>query len=290
MAQAQPLKVAVTGGSGKVGRATVAALQEAGHRVVNFDVVRSSDDVRTVIADFADYGQALGCLAGVDVAGGRYDAVVHLAGIPTPGAAPDAVIFNLNTISTYNVFHASRALGIKRIVWASSETLLGLPFTAPPPFAPLDESIRSPGFSYALTKELGEVMAETFVRWEPEMSISSMRFSNVYGPGDYAQVPEIQADPRLRKVNLWAYVDARDCGAACRLALEAGRPGHEAYIIAAADTIMQTPSAELMRNHFPDTPLREGLTGHASLISSDKARRLLGYEPRHSWRNVNQEG
>jgi len=279
------LKVAVTGGSGKVGRETIKALRAAGHRVANFDIKPSPDGVRTVIADFADFGQALGALSGVDTIGGGFDAVVHLAGIPAPGLAPDHQIFQNNTVSTYNVFSACQRLGIKRIVWASSETLLGLPFAAPPPFAPLDETITRPEWSYALTKELGETMAETFVRWTPGLSITSLRFSNVFSLDDYANVPAIQARPDARRMNLWGYVDARDCGEACRLAVEAALPGHEALIIAAADSVVDVPSTELMARFFPEVPVRGSLPGFQSLLSTQKAERLIGYKPRHSWRD-----
>jgi nucleoside-diphosphate-sugar epimerase len=199
--------------------------------------------------------------------------------------APDHQIFENNTLSTYNVFQACRRLGIKRIVWASSETLLGLPFETPPPFAPLDETISSPEWSYALTKQVGEVMAEAFVRWAPDISITSLRFSNVFGPDDYAMIPQIQAQPDGRKMNLWGYVDARDCGEACRLALEKALPGHEAFIIAAGDNVAGVPSAELMGRLFPSVPLRGALEGAQSLLSTEKAKRLLGYQPRYSWRD-----
>jgi len=282
------LNIAVTGGSGKVGREAVKALRRAGHRVANFDLRASPDGIRTPLADFADYGQAIGALAGVDTIGKSFDAVVHLAGIPAPGLAPDHRIFENNTLSTYNVFHACMRLGIRRIVWASSETLLGLPFDTPPPFAPLDESVSRPEWSYALSKQLGEVMAEAFVRWVPDASISSLRFSNVFTPEDYAQIPEIQTQVARRKANLWSYVDARDCGEACRLAVETGAPGHEAYIIAAADTLMETPSAELMRRFFPDTPLAANMDAFQSLLSSEKAAQRLGFRPQHSWRATPQ--
>ncbi len=282
------LRVAVTGGSGKVGRAAIQALKAAGHKPVNFDLRPSPDGVRTVIADFADFGQAMGALAGIDTQGdGPPDAVVHLAGIAAPGIAPDHTIFNNNTLSTYNVFAACRRLGIRRVVWASSETVLGLPFDTPPDYAPIDEShpLR-PAWSYALSKRLGESMADEFVRWAPELSVSSLRFSNVFAAEDYAKLAAIQANPGPRKMNLWGYVDARDCGEACRLAVEAAVPGHEALIIAAADTLADISSDMLMAEYFPQVPLRGPLGTYQTLLRIDKAERLIGYKPRHSWRDV----
>jgi nucleoside-diphosphate-sugar epimerase len=276
----------VTGGSGKVGRAAIKSLKAAGHKVVNFDITPSPDGGRTLPVQCADFGELMGALSGVDVVGGPPEAVLHLAGIPAPGRAPDHVIFQNNTLSTYNVFSACARLRIGRIVWASSETILGLPFDTPPDFAPLDETHPArPEWSYSLTKHLGEAMAETFARWRAETSITSLRFSNVFEPADYATIAAIQVHPAPRKMNLWSYVDARDCGEACRLALETASPGHEAMIIAAADTLFDRPSRQLMSDYFPDVPLRGQIGEFQSLLSSEKARRLIGYAPRHSWRD-----
>ena len=128
-------------------------------------------------------------------------------------------------------------------------------------------------------------MAAQFARWSPKASISSMRFSNVFDAQDYASLAAAQAQAERRKANLWGYVDARDCGEACRLAIEAARRGHEVYIIAAADTVTDVPSAELMARHYPDTPIKGELSGCQSLLSSAKAAALLGYAPRYSWRD-----
>ncbi len=227
----------------------------------------------------------MGALSGVDTIGQAFDAVLHLAGIPAPGLAADHRVFEVNTISTYNVFSACQRLGIKRIVWASSETLLGLPLDLLPAFAPLDESVTLPQWSYSLTKQLGEVMAEAFIRWAPGMSITSLRFSNVFLPEGYAGLAAARTRPEARKFNLWGYVDARDCGEACRLAVETALPGHEAMIIAAADTVMDIPSAELMARFFPNVLIRGRLEAFQSLLSTEKATRLIGYQPRYSWRD-----
>ena len=80
------------------------------------------------------------------------DAVIHLAAIPAPGLAPDVTIFQHNMMTTYNVFSAATLLGLGRVVWASSETTFGLPFTrVTPSFAPLtEEHPLLPENSYAL--------------------------------------------------------------------------------------------------------------------------------------------
>lgn len=280
------MRIAVTGSSGKLGRAAMCALAEAGHRAVGFDIVSSTYGDDTVRLDCADFGAVMGALSGVDAVARKFDAVLHLAGIPKPGATSDEAAFRVNTLGTYNVFSAAARLGIKRVVWASSETLLGLPFADPPEFAPITEAHPLlPNWSYALSKLMGEQMADHFVRWTPGLSIASLRFSNVYADKDYAAVPAIQADLASRKWNLWGYVDADDAAEACRLALEAGFEGHEPAIIAAADTIAGRESRALMAEFYPGVPLDETLSGEASLLSSARAGELFGYAPKRTWRD-----
>lgn len=285
-------RVAVTGGSGKLGRAVVAELVEHGHDVLNLDLVPP----RVTLApytrvDLTDYGQTVAALTAVDDRHDGVDAVVHLAAIPGPGVATNATTFANNVPATYNVFAAARAAGIRTVVWASSETLLGLPFTTPPPYIPVDEEYAArPETTYALGKHLDEAMAAQFCRWDPHLTMIGLRFSNVMEPADYAAFPGFDADPRLRSWNLWSYIDARDGAQAVRLALDYRVPGLEVFIIANADTVMTTPTSDLARAVFPDVPVQHELGRHETLLSIDKARRLLGYEPRHGWRDAPDAG
>lgn len=279
------MRIAVTGGSGKLGRAVVQDLGQHGHSVFVLDAV-TDDPEAVIVTDLTDYGQVLGALSGVDDRYGRLDAVVHLAAIPAPGRAPNAAIFHNNIRCTYNVFEAARAAGITRIVWASSETVLGLPFDTPPPYAPVDEDYPArPESTYSLTKVLEETAASHFCRWDSRLTMIGLRFSNVMEPADYAAFPAYDADPQLRKWNLWAYIDARDGAQAVRRALDYDAPGADVFVIANADTVMSRPSAELMADVFPDVPLTRALRGTETLLAIDKARRLLGYDPEHSWRD-----
>ena len=278
--------VVVTGGSGKLGRACVRELVEHGYDVTNVDLVPSRDDRCPLVrADLAHFGQTLEVLAGVDEHPAA-DAVVHLAAIPAPGLVPNAEVFRANTLSTYNVFEAARRLQIKNVVWASSETVLGLPFDTPPPYIPVDE--RYPGrpqTAYSLSKLVGETLAEQYCRWFPELKMFGLRFSNVMEPEDYRAFPGFDADAGQRKWNLWAYIDGRDGAQAIRKALEADRTGAEVFIIANADTVMSRPNAELVAEVFPDVPLAADVGPNETLLSIRKARAVLGYEPRHSWRD-----
>lgn len=281
-------RVVVTGGAGKLGRAVVADLEEHGYDVVILDRValpgRSIEDIIRI--DLTDYGQVLGAFTAVDDRYDGIDAVVHLAAIRAPGLAPNAATFHNNVLSTYNVFEACRARGITNVVWASSETVLGLPFDDAPPYAPVDEEYRGrPESTYSLGKAVEEEMAHHFCRWNPAAKIFGLRFSNVMDPEDYAEFPSFQADPQLRKWNLWGYIDARDGAQATRLALEHEGVGTEIFVIANADTVMTTPSADLMAQVFPGVEVRGNVTGNDTLLGIDKARRVLGYQPRHSWRD-----
>ena len=279
------MRIAVTGASGTLGRTTVQYLRDAGNEVIGFDIQgeRGPDFTRV---DFSDYGQTVDALHGVNDRHFGLDAVVHLAASPAPGLLPDSQTFHNNMTATFNVFQGARRAGIKTIVYASSETVLGLPFDTPPPYAPVDEEYPTrPESIYSLTKHLEEELAVKLVRWDPELSITALRFSNVMLPSDYAAFPGFDADPRLRSWNLWGYIDARDGSQAIARALQASRPGFDAFIIAAADTVMTRSSASLMAEVFPSVELTRALGEHETLLGIDKARRVLGYDPQHSWRD-----
>jgi nucleoside-diphosphate-sugar epimerase len=280
-------QVVLTGGSGKLGRVCLADLLEHGYNVTNVDLVRPPDDPSPFVrADLTDMGQTMEVLHQVDDRHRGVDAVVHLGAIPAPGWAPGAEIFRNNTVSTYNVFAAARHLGIRNVVSASSETVLGLPFDTPPPYVPVDEEYPPrPETSYGLSKAMGEEMARQFCRWDPEMKIISLRFSNVMLAAEYADFPGFNADPARRKWNLWSYIDARDAAQAVRKSLEAPLTGAEVFVIASPDTVMTRPVKDLMAEFFPDVPWRREVQPHESLFCTDKARRLLGYDPVHTWRD-----
>jgi nucleoside-diphosphate-sugar epimerase len=280
-------QVVLTGGSGKLGRACLTELLEHGYSVTNVDVVRPPDDPCPFVrADVTDMGQAMEVLHQVDERYQGVDAIVHLAAVPAPGLLPGSELFRNNTMSTYNIFAAARHFGIRNMVFASSESLFGLPFDLPPAYLPLDEEYGPlPQSSYSLSKVLGEQMARHFCRWDPLLKIASLRFSNVMGVEDYAVFPSFEADPARRKWNLWSYIDARDAAQAVRKALGSSFTGAEVFIIANADTVMSTPTAELVREFYPNVPRRGELAGTASLLAIEKARRLLGYEPQHPWRS-----
>jgi nucleoside-diphosphate-sugar epimerase len=279
-------RVAVTGSSGKLGRAVVDHLVENGWQVIALDRTPSPRaDVVSSVVDLTDSGQAIEALTGIDDRHDGVDALVHLAAIPAPGLHTNAVTFANNMTASYNTYTAALRAGVRKIVWASSETVLGLPFDEPPPYVPVDEKYPPrPNSTYSLVKTLEEELARQLCRWHPDLSMIGLRFSNVMYPEDYAQFPEYDHDPHLRKWNLWSYIDARDGAQAVRRALDHGAVGADAFIIANGDTVMSRPTAALLDEVFPGVPRTRPIAEHETLLSIDKARRVLGYEPEHTWR------
>jgi nucleoside-diphosphate-sugar epimerase len=284
-------RICVTGATGKAGRVAVRELREHGYQVVATDARVTGDDMRAGVlrADLTDYGQATEALRGTD-------AVVHLANIPAPGLSTPAVTFTDNVTMNFNVFHAAAALGLSRVVWASSETTLGLPFGGGPEqfpgaagqsprYAPVDEDhFPVPTTTYALSKVASETIAEQISGWS-QIPFVGLRISNIMELHDYERFPSYWPDPELRKWNLWGYVDVRDVAAACRLGLEADVTGSQNVIIAAADTVMNRPSREVLAEVFPDAPLSREIGEFGTLLAIDRAKQVLGYQPRYSWRD-----
>src|SRR3954470_4694114 len=260
------MRIVVTGGTGKGGRWVVRDLREHGHDVVNADLVPDgAPNYEFIRTDLTDLGQVHDVVAGAD-------AIVHFSAIPAPGLRPEGETFRINTVSTWNVFHAAVRAGVSRVVWASSETVLGLPFDRPPDFAPIDETITPrPESSYALSKLVGETLAAQLNR-RFGVPFVGLRISNIMEPADYARFPSWQDDARVRKWNLWGYVDARDVATACRLAVEGDTTGAEIAILAAADTAMRRDSSALLAEVFPDVPVRRPIDGRATLLAIDHAR------------------
>ncbi len=255
--------IIVTGGSGKLGHVVVHHLMDHGYDVTSIDMVPPPDrhnpplptDVRYSRADITNFGDAMAALSMIDGRVAKVTGLVHLAAVPAPGQATNHVTFATNMLSTYNMFEAARQLGIRNVVWASSETVYGLPYANGPVYVPIDEEVGHPESAYSLSKLLSEKMAEQFCRWDAEAKIVGLRFSNVMEPQDYARFPEFDADPRSRHWNLWTYIDARDGAQAVRLALEAKLTGAHVFGIA---------NAELGDEPLQRRPARRGLPRYAA--------------------------
>ncbi|MEV1023097.1 NAD(P)-dependent oxidoreductase [Streptomyces sp. NPDC050264] len=280
------MRIAVTGGLGRIGRAVVAELAAHGQESVQVDVAPTREQCPGYRrADLRELWQAVDALDGVD-------AVVHLAATGLPDShtlhprLAEGATFTVNATSTYNVFRAAAMHGIQRVVWASSETVLGPPFRiAGPGHLPLDEShpVR-PETSYALSKAIGEELARHFAH-RYSMTLVALRFSVVMDRMDYAALSEYWAEPERGRWNLWSYVDLADAAVSCRLALTAGLAGAMAVTLAAPDTLSDRPTAELLDRYWAGVRVARPLGTFESLQSSAKAHELFGWRPVRSWRD-----
>lgn len=278
------MDVLVTGARGMVGRAVVPVLRSAGHRVVATDLpgaVPAAD----VHADLADARQA-----GALIAEAGFHAVVHAAAIPAPGQHPPHVVFGNNTMATFNVIEACVQSGVRRLVNISSVGVLGLHYATRrilPDYLPIDEEHRlRPQDPYGLSKLLGEQLCDAAVR-RSDLRCISLRPAWVQDAASYAADlgPLIRAG-QPRGVAGWPYTDVRDLAGAVRLAIESDLPGHEAFYIAAPDTIggIDLHASWHTANPGSATELRPISRPDASGINSGKAQRLLGWQATHSWR------
>lgn len=279
------MRVFITGGNGRLGSWVGRDLRDHGHEIVSVDrqLPQSREDGITYRAvELSDLGQVIGAMAGCE-------AVLHFGAIPAPWSHPDEVVFGNNVTATYNALQAAMTVGTGRAIIASSASAYGMAWarpTIPPRYVPLDEAhpflAHDP---YALSKEVDERTAEMFVR-RCGMTVLAYRFHWISRPGEAKARGEAQTPPSYKdSTNLWGYVDIRDAAQACRLGLESDLTGFHPFNIIAADTLRHEPTEELLRDYLPTTEVRAPLLGNASAWSSEKARKLLGYVPQHSWRD-----
>jgi UDP-glucose 4-epimerase len=287
------MKVLVTGAQGKVGSSVTAALAEAGHEVTASDVGRGvferplEGEPAYQQADLTDAGQAFAIVHG-------HDAIVHAAAIPDPNHNPPHVVFGNNLMATFNVLEAAVRFGMSRFVNISSETVPGYTFPERPflpRYVPVDEDHPiHPQDPYALSKFFSEKLCDAAVE-RSDIRCISIRPSHVQNEGNYERNlgPHVR-DPSVQSANLWSYIDAYDLADAIRLAVESNLPGHEVFYIASPDNSCGKDFAELLRAHYGDKiELRELSRPDASGISSEKAKRLLGWKPTRSWRDYLDE-
>jgi len=275
-------KVVVTGGSGMLGRWVVRHFVEQGYEVLNVDTRLPEEELcPTLIVNLEDLGQTYGALAGAD-------AVVHMAAIPRAGMVPPEVTFRNNVMSTYNVLEAAAGLGIRKAVIASSESSYGICFAVNPlgpKYVPMDEAHpQLPEDSYGLSKVVNEATADMFHR-RTGMQVVSLRLGNVIPPEWYERFPSFIHKPEERDRILWSYIDTRDAAEACRLAIETDGLGSVAINLASDETSMDVKSHELMAARYPDIKdFRAPLEGFETLLNNEKAKQLLGWQPKYRWR------
>jgi nucleoside-diphosphate-sugar epimerase len=279
-------RILVTGASGKLGQAVVEELVAHDYEVVGADrrpAPQQRPEVRFVELELGDVDQVSGAMAGSS-------AVIHLGAIPGPRRDADEVVFANNTRATFAVLQAAQALGVRKAVIASSISALGPSFSPDPTtplYAPVDEEHPLLGAdAYALSKEVDERTGAMFHR-RVGIAVAALRFTFVGRPDEIVQaVARLRGNPTAGSRTLWSYVDIRDAAVATRLALESSGLTFEVFNVSAADTLSEIPTEELLRDYAPSVEVRQPILGNASAYSIEKARRLLGYEPAHTWRDA----
>jgi nucleoside-diphosphate-sugar epimerase len=268
------MRIAVTGGNGDLGRALVPFLIAQGHEVVSVDLALPPALVpgaRHLVADVGDFGQLVGCLRDCEAA-------IHLAALRSPLHHPEHVVYAANTVGSYNLLSAAAALGIARVCLASSINATGAAFSRHPRFDyfPLDEG--HPTYSedpYSLSKWVLEQQADAFARRYDGLRIASLRFHWLLESEGRAR--EISRGSPFVWRHLWAYTNTAAAARACLRAVSAEFTGHERFYIVAPRTVVDEPSEELARRHFPDTPIRGALGGNAGFFSCARAEQVLGW-------------
>jgi nucleoside-diphosphate-sugar epimerase len=272
------MRIAVTGGSGHVGRAVVEMALAQGHSVISIDRTLPAETtattevtfVQTDITQYADLEHALrGC-----------DALIHLAAIPSPWGQPDHVVHNNNVVGSYNALRAAAQLGIERVCQASSINAIGGIYSRRPryDYFPLDEA--HPTYNedpYSLSKWICELQGDSFARRYEAMTIASLRFHWVV-PDRATVVRYSEGMGDISVKHLWGYTRLDATARACLLALTPNFQGHEAFYIVAPDAMLDTPSLELARQYYPDVPVRCDLSGNRGFYNCAKAERLLGWK------------
>lgn len=292
------MRVCFTGGSGKAGKWAIRHLLAQGHDVVNLDRTPSGLDCPELLLDLCDAGQVIGAMSQfvsmsrLDDAAGipKYDAVVHFAAVPRVMIGTDGECFRQNTITTYNVIEAAVKLGIPKIIFASSETTYAVCFAdgeLKPDFVPIDETHPTvPHDSYAMSKVCNEMTAKSF-QARTGSDIYGLRINNVIEPHEYAAAfPDYMANPALRRRNIFAYIDARDLGHMVDCCLKTDGLGYEVFNVSNDDLSVGITSAEVIEQFYQGVEVRGEMGADETFFANKKAKKMVGFAPQHSWRDV----
>jgi nucleoside-diphosphate-sugar epimerase len=288
--------VAVTGGNGKLGRAVLETLTESGYEAVNIARGKQREEVSDgyYTTDLLDAGQVYGALARSDS-----DAVIHMGTIPGPQNHSGYVTYESNVMSTYHILEAAQSLELETACLASSINVMGSAYQAAPVdarYLPVDEVHPvTPRDPYALGKHALEVTADGFGRLDREpITISSLRYPWVatadelretFTTSDRTMAGLEDAWHHTTRDTFFSYIHIADAADIAQAAIEADYAGHERFWAVASDTTADVPSSRIADEYYPEVEIRRELDGTESLISTEKASDLLGWEPERSWRD-----
>ena len=275
--------IVVTGAAGRLGRRVVQLLVDQNKEILATDQVAADDLPAEFVRCRLQDAKAV-----EDVLKGA-EAVVHMGAIPGPLREDPRVIFENNVTSDFNVMMSAAELGLRRVVFSSSAFGMGWAHDGSafvPLYLPLDEEHPMMPFEpYGLTKQVGEDIGRMIAR-NSATTVVSLRFTNVALPEVQAEFPWPAPTPESPlTLVMWAYADARDVAEAHVLALDAEIGEYEAFMLSQPSSRFKEPTIDLVKNNFGDrVEIREGLSGTASVISTEKAQRLLAWRPRYDWR------
>jgi nucleoside-diphosphate-sugar epimerase len=274
------MKILVTGGQGKIGRFLVEELISANHQVAVLDQIPGSErgPVKYLLGDIQDLGQVMEAMHGAD-------AVIHLAAIHNPNIATTTLVYQTNVVGTFNVHHAAFRLGVKRVVSASSNAIVGWSYSDNfmPDYLPIDENhpLR-PMDVYGLSKEIGETIARSYAL--KGLETVSIRPSGVVAPDELEEMKQ-SGGRRPTGFLAYSYIDARDLAVAFRLAVERPLRGGTIMFVVADDSTIAEPLCDFYPKVRPAIGDRaRGLTGSQGVYANARAKELLGWQPMYSWR------
>lgn len=291
------MRIMFTGGAGKAGRHVIPYLIGQGHHVLNIDLKPLDyPGVDNLIADITDSGQMFNAMTsyanfdelvpGTGVP--KLDAIVHFAAVPRILINTDNETYRVNTMGTYNILEAATKLGIKKIVFASSETTYGVCFAdgeRKPEHIPVDEEHPVvPEDSYAISKVANEITARSFQR-RSGFDVYGLRINNVIEPHEYEQdFPTYIANPDMRRRNFFAYIDARDLGQIVDRCLKTDGLGYQIFNAANDDHSVDLTTQEIIDRYYADVPQKQTMGEYETFFSNAKAKQLLGFSEQHNWR------
>ena len=288
-------RIFFTGASGKAGKHVASYLANKGMSVLNADLQNSKqsniDHLKVDITDAAQVFSSMSAHMNVDELREnaeplKYDAVVHFAAIPRILMASDIETYKVNVMGTYHVLESAIKLGIKKIIFASSETVYGLCFShnKPDPLSlPVTEDdLVRPMDSYAMSKVVNEETARAFQR-RSGIDIYGLRIGNVIEPDEYHIFKDFCKDPAVRIPNAFNYIDARDLGQAVELCINNDGLGFEIFNVSNDQNSVDLSTQEIITNFYPNVPLKYKLDSEECLYSNKKIKSKLGFSPSFEW-------
>ncbi|MEV6116488.1 NAD(P)-dependent oxidoreductase [Streptomyces sp. NPDC052109] len=280
------MKVLVTGAAGMLGREVVRQLAESGGHVCAHDRVQPDGPPadETFLGDLRDPALIERLVDGMD-------AVVHAAALPAPTAGTPDEVFTINVNGTWRVLDTAARAGVRRLVYVSSLSALGLAWSrvdrSPTEIPVTEEHPYLAEDVYGLSKRAGELIAETTARryGGDGMSVLSLRFPFIgSGARLRSHLDWVHQDPGHDRRGLWAWLHTADAARAVLAALDRAPAGYHLVNVTAPDTTALQPTRELLRRYHPDTPVTEVPEGFGTPYSLSRSRDLLGFTAEERWR------